>query len=81
MGIEKGHCKDNPAFRFQMSITVVGKFLGKPKSLGAGKGIVLILSCWFSLNPIFYLEVLSLRTHVLESDKSDSNLVSYALQL
>lgn len=64
-----------------MSITVVEKFLGKLKFWGEGKGIVFILSYWFSLNPILYLEVLSLRTHVLESDKCDSNLVSHALQL
>lgn len=69
-GIEEGHCKDNSTFRFQMSITEVGHFPGKLNSLGEGKGIILILICWFNLNPISSQEVLSLGTNVVESDRS-----------
>lgn len=79
-GIERGHCKDNSIFRFQMSITVVGNFPGKLTSLGEGKGIILILICWFSLNPISYQEVLSSGTCVLESDLVQA-LVSHTYYL
>ena len=72
MGIEKKYCQENLTFRYQLSIPVVRNSLEKLKSLGEErKNYLDSLLIWFKLHIVS--EVLSLRTQVLESDRSGSN--------